>query len=457
MWSAGQGDDKERFLADLRALRDRAVLELDELAARAHYPSAVLKEAENGPSLPGLPILAAYVRACDGDVPEWEERWRRLGFESRADPSLPVRPAGASPAAVAGARAAVSVAPPDAYDPDRIRAALRGSHARSDHGGGASRAAPGWDTPGPATAEPRAAESPASWSAGTTWESVQGDGGARWDGTAADLSGAKPNGNHHASQPGDGSPDPAVIGTPDSARADAIRRDPFSPAWLHDGDPTSPAEPESRCPDEAGAGLQAADADSWFTPRERDDRERTGPTADAQPSPAATDSSAATHSSAGTDSSAATDGWFSPHERADGALPPPHPAEPDVASRQEHAGPTAPGRARFWTPSADVSSAAEVQQPGPSPVEGQAVHRPAWTAPAETPADGPPGAADRTTPIRAPAAAAAPSRTTAGPPVPSGSAVPQRKSRSERLYPVRLLVVIVVAALIGSILVLLLR
>ena len=159
MWSAGQGDDKERFLADLRALRDTAALEFDELAARAHYPSDILKEAESGPSLPSLPILAAYVRACDGDVPEWEERWRRLGFESRADPSLPVRPAGASPAAVAGARAGVSVAPPDAYDPDRIRAALRGSHGRSDHGARdtVSRAAPRAGYPG---ARGRGAESP---------------------------------------------------------------------------------------------------------------------------------------------------------------------------------------------------------------------------------------------------------------------------------------------------------
>src|ERR1700721_3134105 len=105
MRSAGPGDDHARFLADLRALRDAAAIGYDELAARAHYPSDILKEAENGPYLPGLPILTAYVRACDGDVIEWEERWRRLGFDSRADPGLPVRPAGASPAAVAGARA----------------------------------------------------------------------------------------------------------------------------------------------------------------------------------------------------------------------------------------------------------------------------------------------------------------------------------------------------------------
>ncbi|HJY73253.1 MAG TPA: hypothetical protein VJ347_15860, partial [Streptosporangiaceae bacterium] len=141
MWSAGDGDDNRRFLADLRALRDTAALEFDELAARAHYPSDVLKEAESGPSLPGLPILAAYVRACDGDVPEWEERWRRLGFEAQADPGLPVRAAGASPAALAGARAGVGVVPPESYDAERIRAVLRGSVGRSGRGarGTASR------------------------------------------------------------------------------------------------------------------------------------------------------------------------------------------------------------------------------------------------------------------------------------------------------------------------------
>src|SRR5712671_6293496 len=132
MGSAGPGDDHARFLADLRALRDSAAIGYDELTARAHYPSDILKEAENGPSLPGLPILSAYVRACEGDVLDWEERWRRLNSEVPDDPDLPVRPAGASAAAVAGARAGVGVAPPDVYDPDRIRAALRGNPGRSE-------------------------------------------------------------------------------------------------------------------------------------------------------------------------------------------------------------------------------------------------------------------------------------------------------------------------------------
>ena len=134
-WSAGPGDDQARFLADLRALRDSAAIGYDEMAARAHYPSDVLKEAENGPSLPGLPILTAYVRACEGDVLDWEERWRRLNPDVSDDPDLPVRPAGASPAAQAGARAGIGVAPPDVYDPERIKAALRGGHARTQHGG----------------------------------------------------------------------------------------------------------------------------------------------------------------------------------------------------------------------------------------------------------------------------------------------------------------------------------
>ena len=400
MWSSGEGDDKERFLVDLRGLRDTAALEFDELAARAHYPSDVLKEAECGPSLPSLPILAAYVRACDGDVPEWEERWRRLGFESRADPSLPVRPAGASPAAVAGARAGVSVAPPDAYDPERIRAALRGSQGRSDRDGrDAMRqaAARRIEPDIPAVAEPRVPESPARWSGGTSWEettrwdaerdaeTVTGwDAGAQpgtaaWDAAAAHLTGTSTNGNHHVSQPADGS---------------------------------------------SGAAVEPPEADSWFTPRETPDHERTW---DAEPPPEAADA------------------WFSPRERADSALTPSAPAEPP----QEHAGSaTAELVTGFWTPSAGAT-------------EGHAIPRASRPAPAETPASDAPTAADRTKPIPAQvaavASAATPPRTISGPAAPPRPVVPPSASRSDRLYPVRLLVVILVAALIGSILVLLLR
>jgi hypothetical protein len=493
MWSAGGADDKERFLADLRALRDTAALEFDELAARAHYPSHVLKDAANGPSLPGLPILTAYVRACDGDVPEWEERWRRLGFESRADLSLPVRPAGASPAAVAGARAGVSVGPPDAYDPERIRAALRGSHGRpeGDARGAVSRAGPTRfepDTEGPATAEPRIQDGLAAWSAGTSWEetprwdagaqpgtgagwdggaqpgtSTGWDGGAqpgtgagwdggaqpgtsagwdpfprdagqRWDDATADLSGLSANGNHHVIQPDDGSSDAAIIPAPDAARTEALRRDPFSADWLQDSDLTSPLDPASGSPEPADAGTSSTPPENWFIPRETPGPERTRSPAETEPSAAATDT------------------WFTPRELAE-----PQPAEREVAPPQERSGSAPSGGTGFWRPATAATGPADVQRPGPQPAQEHAIPRASWPAAAEPPASDTPGAADRTTPVGAQASAALPSRTIAGPAVPPGPVVPPSRSRSDRLYPVRLLVVIVVAALIGSILVLLLR
>jgi hypothetical protein len=130
--AVGQGDGKARFLADFRALRDGAALDFEELAARAHYPCGALKEAEAGPGLPGLPVLAAYVRACGGDVLEWEERWRRLDSSTEDDEDLPVRPAGASPAAAAGARAGVTIAPAEVHNAERIKAALRAHGEREE-------------------------------------------------------------------------------------------------------------------------------------------------------------------------------------------------------------------------------------------------------------------------------------------------------------------------------------
>jgi hypothetical protein len=453
VWSAGEADDKQRFLADLRALRDTAALEFDELAARAHYPSDVLKEAESGPSLPSLPILAAYVRACDGDVPEWEERWRRLGVESIANPGLPVRLAGASPAAVAGARAAVSVAPPDAYDPERIKAALRGSHGRS--GLGASRAASRHverDIVGPVTVPPVVPEGPASWDAGTSWGETK-----RWDAdraaeTAAgwgtdtgrdrtvawstefqsDADNAPTNGNHYASQAGDALSDSAVIETPDTEHAEAIRRDPFSTDWLQDSKLTPPPDPEPGWQDRTEAEAAPAAQEDWFTPREPADREQSWSAADSGAS------------------SAAEDTWFTPRERAEDGLAPTEPPQEHVGSQ------AAGGVTGFWTPARAAPVPAEVQQPGPQAQE-RVMPQSAWPASTETPADDTADTADRTMPVPAQAATAAPSRTITGPAVPPGPVVPPSQPRPDRIYPVRLLMVIVVAALIGSILVLILR
>jgi hypothetical protein len=457
MWSAGDGDDNRRFLADLRALRDTAALEFDELAARAHYPSDVLKEAESGPSLPTLPILAAYVRACDGDVPEWEERWRRLGFEAHADPGLPVRAAGASPAAVAGARAGVGVAPPESYDAERIRAVLRGAHGSSDRGASgtvsrktapAASASAGWDTDTSAdtaggwdTESQRDAGAPLG--ADTTWPGFQPDASPHWDGaaadvpdasphwdgaaadvpdagpgwgsTGADLGGASANGNHHVSEPDDGPSDTAVIDPPDAARAEAIRRDPFSTAWLQDK-LTPPPDLEPGWQDQADAEPLPED---WFAPRETTDREQTWSSADTQPSPAAADA------------------WFTPRERTDDGLVAP---EHDMAPPAE----SAPLVTGFWTPSTAAQSPAAARAPAPA------------SAPAPTPAPAPTSAeVRRSDPPQAEGLTTA--RTIAERAVPPGPVVPPSERRADRFYPVRLLMVIVVAALIGSVLVLLLR
>jgi helix-turn-helix protein len=112
-----------RFLRQLRELRDQAGLGYAELAARAHYPRDVIKAAECGPSLPDLPVLSAYVRACGGTMAEWEERWRAVAG-SPATPLLTARAAGCSEAADAGARVGAASAAADGHDPDRVMAAL---------------------------------------------------------------------------------------------------------------------------------------------------------------------------------------------------------------------------------------------------------------------------------------------------------------------------------------------
>jgi hypothetical protein len=422
-WSAGSGDDQARFLADLRALRDSAVIGYDELSARAHYPSDVLKEAENGPSLPGLPILSAYVRACEGDVLDWEERWRRLNPEVPDDPDLPVRPAGASAAAVAGARAGVGVAPPDVYDPDRIRAALRGDQGRTEQPSrkaddpgiltpAAADARPGYDPPEPDAAPDRGA----GWDTSPGWDAVP------------DPHVASANGHNSAQQVNRGPFDAAFTTTAD-AGGDVPAEEDFS--WLQQGPPqSSPADNEPS---------------SWSSPAGNEPSSWSSP-ADHEPS----------SWSARTDS-----GRASPPETA--AVAP----EPDMTERiprYQAESLAAPERTDFWSKPAAASPAASVpadlRAPSASRPEEPTITRASWPATAE-PATPP---ATETTP-RAAAGTATASGTavssgTTQPLSPQGFPAPGQPAhagRPDRYFPVRLLVVIIIAALIGSALVLILK
>jgi hypothetical protein len=239
-----------------------------------------------------------------------------------------------------------------------------------------------------------------------------------WNSTGADLGGASANGNHHVSEPDDGPSDTAVIDPPDTARAEAVRRDPFSTAWLQD-ELTSPPDLGPGRPDQADAEPLP---DDWFAPRETTEREHTWSSADTQPSPAVADA------------------WFTPRERTDDGLAAP---APDMAPPAK----SAPLVTGFWTPSTAAKSPAPTAASGPAPTPAAAAApAAAASASAEVRRPDPPQAEGPTV-----------ARTIAERVVPPGPVVPPSEPRADRYYPVRLLVIIVVAALIGSVLVLLLR
>ena len=78
-------DGLEAFARDLRALRAQADLDYPEMAETSHYEMKTLASAAGGLRLPTLPVAVAYVRACGGNVAEWEERWQKLATKITAD------------------------------------------------------------------------------------------------------------------------------------------------------------------------------------------------------------------------------------------------------------------------------------------------------------------------------------------------------------------------------------
>ncbi|MBM2614506.1 hypothetical protein JIG36_02910 [Actinoplanes sp. LDG1-06] len=73
----GRGGPVEQLAAGLRMLREKAGKPgYRQMAARVNYSVATLSAAASGRRLPTLEVTLAYVTACDGDVEEWERRWR---------------------------------------------------------------------------------------------------------------------------------------------------------------------------------------------------------------------------------------------------------------------------------------------------------------------------------------------------------------------------------------------
>src|SRR5439155_11406947 len=78
-------DDLEAFARDLRALRAKADLDYPEMAEASHFEMKTLAAAAGGLRLPTLPVAVALVRACGGNVAEWEDRWQKLADRLTAE------------------------------------------------------------------------------------------------------------------------------------------------------------------------------------------------------------------------------------------------------------------------------------------------------------------------------------------------------------------------------------
>ncbi|MGP3989839.1 nSTAND1 domain-containing NTPase [Streptomyces sp. 3N207] len=75
-----------RFAAELRALREAAGKPTYRaMAQRARYGVTALSQAAAGKRLPTRAVTLAYVKACGGDMIEWERRWRAASAELAAE------------------------------------------------------------------------------------------------------------------------------------------------------------------------------------------------------------------------------------------------------------------------------------------------------------------------------------------------------------------------------------
>jgi hypothetical protein len=102
--SATPQEQLEVFAKDLRELRGKAGLGYPEMAELSHYTMKTLASAAGGLNLPTLPVTMAYVRACEGSVADWEDRWHRLAdaLKSADDETGPTA-AATGPAGLGGA------------------------------------------------------------------------------------------------------------------------------------------------------------------------------------------------------------------------------------------------------------------------------------------------------------------------------------------------------------------
>ena len=75
------------FAAGLRLLRHRAGSPgYRRMSTTAHYSATTLSAAASGQRLPSLAVTLAYVRACGGNLVEWEVRWWQTNASRAGQP-----------------------------------------------------------------------------------------------------------------------------------------------------------------------------------------------------------------------------------------------------------------------------------------------------------------------------------------------------------------------------------
>ena len=244
-----------------------------------------------------------------------------------------------------------------------------------------------------------------------------------WD-TSADPSITSANGNHSAKHASRGPFDAAFTVLPDPAeRTEPEPDQDFS--WPDN------SQPEARSADRGYAWLEQADTSLAAQPE-----------AEPAPEPAATER-IPRHQADGLTSPERTDFW----------------AKPASEERTDFWAKSAPQeRTDFWAkPTASASASADVQRPAPTPrAEEPAIAPASWPATVDTATTSAAEPAQRAaTDVASGASAARPLSSAGSAAQATGS---QRDGRrKDRYFPVRLLAVIVIAALIGSALVLLLK
>jgi DNA-binding XRE family transcriptional regulator len=90
------GSPEREFAFWLRDLRNHAGLTYEGMARAVNYSTSTMQSAAAGRQLPTLKVTLAFVRACNGDLAQWENYWtqvkRALDSDSPFDAEPLVRP-----------------------------------------------------------------------------------------------------------------------------------------------------------------------------------------------------------------------------------------------------------------------------------------------------------------------------------------------------------------------------